>query len=92
MTQHSESRISLRELRVSVRCTRCAAEMIIDPSNETQRERIAGTAKMQCNVCHTEFPQETVQALDDFGRAVLGGGEGKQITLVARYLEGKDGA
>jgi hypothetical protein len=49
MTQHSELRISLRELRVSVLCTNCAAEMIIDPSNETQRERIAGKARESLN-------------------------------------------
>jgi len=84
MTEHSEIRIALNELRVAVRCASCGAEVIINPSEKAQRERIAGTAKMQCDVCHAEFDHATVQALDDFGRAVQNGIEGKEITLTAR--------
>jgi len=84
MTEHSEIRIPLIEMRLAIECAECHAEVIVDPSNEKQRARIENKTQMKCAVCHAEFPRATIEALDDFGKAASRGVAGQQITLTAR--------
>ena len=82
MTEHSEIRIPVQDVKLALTCQECKTEVVIDPAQNAQRW--TGThATLECGVCHRPFDSAIVKALQYF---IMGAGElgAHQMTVAAR--------
>jgi transposase-like protein len=84
MTEHSELRIPLQDVKLAIVCDRCKAEIVIDPKN-ANRDRFSGQQpRFTCSVCEQAFDSSVGRVIGQFLEAFLQARSMQGMSLAAR--------
>jgi hypothetical protein len=88
MTEHSELRIPVQDVKLALVCQECKTEVVIDPAqNKTRFDGLNAT--MTCGVCNRPFDSKLVKTVWHLIQAVELAGAA-EVALAARRANAQE--